>query len=52
MSSNILYTKDQIEKRIEELATEIANDYQGKKLILIGILKGAFVVTAVVVLSK
>ena len=46
MSSNILYTKDQIEKRIEELATEIANDYQGKKLILIGILKGAFVVTA------
>jgi hypoxanthine phosphoribosyltransferase len=46
MAEKTLVTKEQIEKRIKKLAEEIAKIYQGKKLILVGILKGAFVITA------
>ncbi len=46
MSQEILYTQEQIAKRIEELAKKIAQDYAGQKLVLVGILKGAFIVTA------
>lgn len=46
MSDNILYTEEQITQRIQELAKEIAREYKGKSLLIAGILKGAFVVTA------
>lgn len=36
----VLLTKEQIEKRIKELADEISADYKNKELILICILKG------------
>jgi hypoxanthine phosphoribosyltransferase len=39
----ILYTADQIQQRVAELAAEIAKDYSGKKVTLVGILKGSFV---------
>jgi hypoxanthine phosphoribosyltransferase len=39
-------TKEQIDKRIEELADKINRDYEGKKPIFIGILNGAFVFQA------
>lgn len=39
----ILITKNKIQKKVKELAKKISQDYQGKKLVLIGILKGAFV---------
>jgi hypoxanthine phosphoribosyltransferase len=45
-SKHILYTKEQIATRLKELAKEIAKDYKGQPLVLVGILKGAFVVTA------
>lgn len=42
----ILYTKEVIDKRVRELADIISRDYQGKELILICILKGAFIFMA------
>ncbi|MGI6702030.1 MAG: hypoxanthine phosphoribosyltransferase [Christensenellales bacterium] len=47
MSSNdierILITREEIQKRVKELAKEISNDYRGKKLLVLCILKGASV---------
>jgi hypoxanthine phosphoribosyltransferase len=37
----ILFTGDQIEQRIRELAREISRDYRGRELMLVGVLKGA-----------
>lgn len=42
----VLYPKDVIEKRVRELAGTISRDYEGKELIVIGILKGAFIFMA------
>lgn len=37
----ILFTMEEIQKKVQELGKIISNDYKGKKLILVGILKGA-----------
>jgi len=37
---------DELAIRVDELASEINRDYQGKSLVLVGILKGAFVFLA------
>lgn len=37
-----LLTVQQVQKRVAELAQEISNNYEGKEIISIGILKGAF----------
>jgi len=37
-----LLTTDKIQERVKELGEEITRDYQGKPLLLVGILKGAF----------
>lgn len=37
----ILFTREEIQKKVQELGKIISNDYKGKKLILVGILKGA-----------
>jgi hypoxanthine phosphoribosyltransferase len=42
----ILYHRELIEKRVRELAAEISHDYENKELIIIGILKGAFIFMA------
>ena len=39
----VLVTKEQIETRIAEMGAQITKDYEGKKLIVVGILKGAIV---------
>lgn len=44
--SKILFTKDDIQNMVKRLGKEISNDYQGKELVLIGILKGAFIFLA------
>lgn len=46
MAEKILVTEEQIKDRLEELAKKIAKDYEGKTLVLVGILKGAFIITA------
>ncbi|MBE9546594.1 MAG: hypoxanthine phosphoribosyltransferase [Proteobacteria bacterium] len=42
----VLYSKEEIDKRVRELADIISRDYQGGELIVIGVLKGAFVFVA------
>jgi hypoxanthine phosphoribosyltransferase len=43
----ILFTEEQIDQRIRELAARISRDYQGKSLKLVGVLKGSvFFLTA------
>ncbi len=37
-----LFTVEQIQNRVKEMAVQISEDYQGKELITVGILKGAF----------
>ncbi|MDX6225736.1 MAG: hypoxanthine phosphoribosyltransferase [Frankiales bacterium] len=44
--TRVLYTDEAIAKRIGELAAEIDADYEGKDLLLIGVLNGAVMVMA------
>jgi len=39
----ILFTADEIRKRIKELGDEITRDYAGRSVLLIGVLKGCYV---------
>jgi hypoxanthine phosphoribosyltransferase len=43
---NILFTEAQIQERLAEMAGQIAADYEGKDLLLVGILRGAVMVMA------
>ncbi len=38
---NVLINKAKLEKRIEEMAKQIQKDYEGKELVMVGILKGS-----------
>ena len=43
----ILFTEEQVDRRVRELAAEISRDYAGRELKLIGVLKGSvFFLTA------
>lgn len=42
----VLFSEDQIACRVAELGVQITNDYAGKKLLLIGVLKGCFIFLA------
>ncbi len=44
--SEVLFTPEQVSARVSELGKQISADYAGKDLVLIGILKGAFVFLA------
>ncbi len=44
--SLFLIEEEKIKRRIKELASEIKKDYEGKKPLFIGILKGAFIFLA------
>lgn len=43
---NILFTEEQIKERVQQLADQIAEDYEGYDLLLVGILRGAVMVMA------
>ena len=43
---NVLYTEEDIQDRLAELAAEIEKDYDGKDILLVGVLKGAVMVMA------
>ena len=45
-SKEILFSKETIQKRVCELASQISKDYDGRELILIGVLRGAFIFMA------
>lgn len=44
--AKILIAPDSIQKRISELGEQISNDYAGKELVIVCILKGAFLFTS------
>jgi len=44
--TKVLFTRDEIQRVVNRLALEIRSDYQGKQLLVIGILKGSFVFMA------
>jgi hypoxanthine phosphoribosyltransferase len=46
LKTKTLINSTKIKKRVKELARQITKDYKGKKLVLIGILKGAVVFMA------
>ena len=43
---NILFTEDQIQERVGQMAEQIAADYEGRDLLLVGVLRGAVMVMA------
>ena len=43
---NVLFTEEQIQDRIGELARQIEADYEGKDILIVGILRGAVMVMA------
>ncbi len=45
-NTKILLSEQQIEKRVQELASEISRDFIGEELLVVGILKGAFIFLA------
>lgn len=42
----VLFTREDIHQRVQELGHQIASDYQGKKLLVVSLLKGSFIFTA------
>ncbi len=42
----VMITEEQLRRRVTELANEIARDYRGQELTVLGILDGAFIFTA------
>lgn len=43
---NVLFTEEQIQERLGQMAEQIAADYEGKDLLLVGVLRGAVMVMA------
>ena len=46
MRKEVLYSRAEIQAKVKEIADLISRDYAGRELIIIGILKGAFVFMA------
>ncbi|MDZ8171493.1 hypoxanthine phosphoribosyltransferase [Microbacterium xanthum] len=44
--TDILVTEEQIQEKLREVAAQVAADYEGKDLLLVGVLKGAVMVMA------
>ena len=43
---HVLYTEEQLQGRLDELAREIERDYEGKEILMVGVLRGAVMVMA------
>ena len=46
MKKKLLFSKEMIDRRVREVAGEISRDFEGREIIIIGVLKGAFVFVA------
>lgn len=46
MKPELLFPRETIDRRVKELADQISKDYDGRELLLVGILKGAFIFMA------
>ncbi len=47
----VMYTEEEIQKRIQEVANEIDKDYKGKEILVISVLKGAIFFTVDLVMK-
>ena len=45
-SVDIMYSEKEVADKVKELAATITRDYQGEELLVVGILKGAFIFMA------
>jgi len=43
---SVLITEDQVQAKVHELAAQISKDYGGRQVLLVGVLKGAFILMA------
>ncbi|WP_026536400.1 hypoxanthine phosphoribosyltransferase [Arthrobacter sp. H14] len=43
---HVLYSKEEIQQRVAELAARIDEDYEGRDLLIVGVLKGAVMIMA------
>ena len=43
---NVLFTEEQIQDRLKEMAAQIEQDYEGEELLIVGILRGVVMVMA------
>ena len=43
---DVLFTEEDIHRRLGELAAEVERDYEGKDLLIVGVLRGAVMVMA------
>jgi hypoxanthine phosphoribosyltransferase len=43
---NVLFTEEEIQGRLKELAEQVERDYEGRDLLLVGVLRGAVMVMA------
>ena len=46
VAKHLLISQEAIARRVKELAAQISQDYQGQDVIMIGVLKGAFIFLA------
>jgi len=46
LMKEILFSREEITRRVRALASEISSDYAGKEVVVIGVLKGAFIFMA------
>lgn len=46
MKLEVLISREQLEQKTAELAAKITEDYRGKELVLVGVLKGGFIFLA------
>ncbi|MBU4484594.1 hypoxanthine phosphoribosyltransferase [bacterium] len=42
----VLFSEEKIQKRVGELGKQISKDYEGKELVVVGVLKGSFIFMA------
>ena len=42
----VLFTEEQIQQRLAEMAAQITEDYAGKDMLVVGVLRGAVMVMA------
>ena len=45
-SKKVLISREEIDHRVEQLGSEISQDYQGREIHLVGVLNGAFMFLA------
>jgi hypoxanthine phosphoribosyltransferase len=43
---SVLLTEEQVQGRVRDLAAQISKDYAGRDVLLVGVLKGAFILMA------